>query len=214
MKTADSVMLTVLAGLAVLLSTPLSVSQAATPENPKAPGVIDDFTDTAKTPWEFITDTVMGGKSTGKMEFVTHEDKSAMHMTGSVSSKKKNNFIQVRRPANPSPKKKYFNASNYDGLRLRVKANSQTYTIHLKTSSTLFPWQRYQAEFKTDGSWQEVIIPFKEFKPKSLKRKIKTSKLKTLAVVAITPDMKADIYIDEIAFYHKSDLANPSRATR
>jgi hypothetical protein len=210
MKTFDSVttlrILTVLAGLALLLSTPMAVSHAATPEKPKAPGVIDDFTDTQKTPWKFITDNVMGGKSTGKMVFITQDKKPSLHMTGSVSSKKKNNFIQVRRPANPAPKKKYFNASDYDGLKLKVKGNSQTYAIHFKTSSTLFPWQHYEATFKTQGIWEEIFIPFKDFKPKSLKRAIKTSKLKTMAIVAANPNMKVDITIDEIAFYHKTDL--------
>ena len=212
MKTSDSVMLIVLASLAVLLSTPMAVSHAATPEKPKAPGVIDDFSDAEKTPWEVITDNVMGGKSTGKMVFITRDKKPSLHMTGSVSSKKKNNFIQVRRPANPNPKKKYFNASDYDGLKLKVKGNGQTYAIHFKTSSTLFPWQHYEATFKTQGTWENIFIPFKDFKPKSLKRAIKTSKLKTLAIVAGTPDMKVDITVDEIAFYRKSDLKVTSSA--
>ncbi len=75
-----------------------------------------------------------------------------------------------------------------------------------KTSSTLFPWQHYQAEFKTDGTWQEVLIPFKDFKPKSLKRVVKASKLRTIALVAMTPNMKADVYIAEIALCHSADL--------
>jgi hypothetical protein len=185
--------------------------QAATPDKPLAPGVIDDFKDTQTTPWEFITDKVMGGKSTGKMEFVTHEDRPSLHLTGSVSSEKKNNFIQVRRPVDP--KKKYFNASDYDGLRLRVKSKSGTYAVHFKTSSTLFPWQHYQAEFKTEGQWQEIIIPFKDFKPQSLRRAIKTSKLKTIGIVAMKKEMKVDLYIHEIAFYRKADLKAASPET-
>ncbi|NQV33715.1 MAG: CIA30 family protein [Phycisphaeraceae bacterium] len=200
-----------LTGLVVLLSVPMTVAQAATPDKPLAPGVIDDFRDTKTNPWEFITDKVMGGKSTGKMEFVTHEDRPSLHLTGSVSSKKKNNFIQARRPVDP--KKKYFNASDYDGLRLKVKSSSATYAVHFKTSSTLFPWQHYQAEFKTVDGWQEVIIPFKDFKPQSLRRTIKTSKLKTIGIVAMKKDMKVDLYIHEIAFYKKVDLKDTSAAT-
>jgi len=188
----------------VLLILPMSVTHAATPEKKLKPKVIDDFADAKTSPWEFVTDKVMGGKSTGKMTFVTHEEKTTLHMTGSVSAKKKNNFIQVRRPFDL--KKKYFNGSAYHGLRLGVKGNRQTYAIHLKTSSTPFPWQRYEAEFKADGTWQEVFILFKDFKPKSLKRAVKASKLKTIALVAMTPNMKADIYIAEIAFYHSADL--------
>ncbi len=192
------------ASLMVLLISAMDVTHAAAPGKKLSPKVIDDFTDAKASPWEFVTDKAMGGKSTGKMTFVTHEERTTLHLTGSVSAKKKNNFIQVRRPFDP--KKKYFNASGYDGLRLRVKGNSQTYAIHLKTSSTLFPWQHYQAEFKTDGTWQEVLIPFKDFKPKSLKRVVKASKLRTIALVAMTPNMKADVYIAEITLCHSADL--------
>jgi len=202
----------VLTGLLMLLSTPMIMIHAATSEKQAGPTVIDDFKETKASPWEFVTDNVMGGTSTGKMAFVTHEEKVTLHMTGSVSAKKKNNFIQVRRPVHP--KEKYFNASDYDGLRLKVKGNKETYAIHFKTSSTLFPWQHYQAEFKTNGTWQEVFIPFKDFKPKSLRRAIKTSKLKTLAIVAMKKNMKVNIFIDEIAFFRKADLKEASPPAR
>ncbi len=44
------------------------------------------------------------------------------------------------------------------------------------------------ADCDMDGysDWEEIFIPFKDFKPKSLKRAIKTSKLKTMAIVAAT----------------------------
>ena len=131
--------LIVLTGLTVLLSTPVRAIQAAAPDTPLAPGVIDDFKDTQTTPWEFITDKVMGGKSTGKMEFVTHEDRPSLHLTGSVSSKKKNNFIQARRPVDP--KKKYFNASDYDGLFFgaRREDTQLTSTLQLEFRDVLTP---------------------------------------------------------------------------
>ena len=188
----------------MLLCMPLMAAPATSSQKQAPSKVIDTCAETKTTPWEFITDKVMGGKSTGKMAFVTQDKKTCLHMTGTVSSKKKNNFIQVRRSVHP--KKKYFDASAFLGLRLKVKGDGKPYVVHLKTSSTVFPWQHYQAEFKTDGSWQEVFLAFKDFKPKSLKRSVKSSKLKTLAVVAMTPDMKADIYIDEIAFYTEQEL--------
>lgn len=201
-----------LTGLIILLCIPLMAAYAASPQKQAPSKVIDTCTETKTTPWKFIADKVMGGKSTGKMAFVTQDERTCLHMTGAVSSKKKNNFIQVRRSVHP--KKKYFNASDYAGLKLKIKGNGQPYVIHLKTSSTVFPWQHYQAEFKTDGAWQEVFLAFKDFKPKSLKRSVKSSKLKTLAVVAMTPDMKADIYIDEVAFCTEEELKASRPAKR
>jgi hypothetical protein len=200
--------LIILTGAAILLSIPMLAARGATSEKQKNAKVIDDFKDTKASPWKFITDKVMGGASTGKMAFVTHEKKSALHMTGSVSLKKKTGFIQVRRSVDA--KKKYFNASNYDGLKLKVKGKNETYAVHFKTSSTVFPWQHYEATFKTNGAWQDVFIPFKDFKPISLRRAIKTSKLKTIGIVAAKKEFKADLYIQKVAFYHKADLPKES----
>ena len=192
----------VLAAFVTFLSI-RAVVVCGAPARMQRPKVIDNFTKSNAGDWELMTDQAMGGVSTGELAF-TKGSRSSLHMTGSVSLKNNGGFIQARRPVGPD--NKYFDATGYEGLRLKVKGNKKEYAVHLKTSSTLFPWQHYEAKFKTDGSWQEIVIPFKKFKPYSLKKAIKTSKLKTVAVVATGQEIEVDIYLDEIAFYRKADM--------
>lgn len=171
--------------------------------------LIDDFSAGGRnkafgTPWQLFTDEVMGGKSTGKMELVKLEGHTCLHMTGDVSDKKKNNFVQVRLEADK--KRKYVNAGKFDGIRLRVKSNGEKYVLHLKTKNTWFPWQRYEAGFDTETDWQDIYVPFKQFAQKSIKAKLDIAKLKSIAIVAMKEGMKADIHIDRIGFYEDKDM--------
>jgi len=63
--------------------------------------LIDDFSSAGskksfKTSWQFFSDRVMGGVSSGKMEFVKDDERSSMHMTGAVSLANNGGFIQAR----------------------------------------------------------------------------------------------------------------------
>ena len=49
--------------------------------------LIEDFQIQPETRWRFIADTVMGGVSTGQVEFVQEDGDIHAHMTGSVSTK-------------------------------------------------------------------------------------------------------------------------------
>jgi len=174
--------------------------------------VIDDFSAGAKGSvsgknWEFVTDRVMGGTSKGKMEFVTHDGASCLHMAGTVSHNKRSAFIQARLDLG-SKKRKNFDAGRFDGIQLKVKGNGREYAVHLKTANTWFGWEFYRAEFATDGTWQEIKIGFEQFKPVSLKKRLDKTKLRRIAIVAGEKDSRADIFIDEIVFYKGKDVYN------
>ena len=171
--------------------------------------LIDNFSSGGKNKvfggeWELFTDSVMGGKSTGKMELVKHEGNTCLRMSGDVSDKKNNNFIQVRLEADK--KRKFADASKFDGVRLRVKSNGEKYALHVKTKNTWLPWQRYEAVFETCGEWDEIRVEFKKFAGKGLKNKLDSGKIKSIAVVGMKGGMKADIYIDRIGFFEGKDM--------
>jgi peptide methionine sulfoxide reductase msrA/msrB len=166
--------------------------------------IIDDFSEPGKGEpsdgrWEFITDQVMGGVSTGTIDFGQWDNRSCLHMTGLVSLENNGGFIQARLKLNP--KAKYFDARSFAGVNLRVKGNGESYAVHLRSKHTWLPWQFYQAEFETNRIWQDIKIPFEKFNPVSLKKKLDTGKLKTIAIVAIKKEFQADILVDQISFY-------------
>jgi peptide methionine sulfoxide reductase msrA/msrB len=154
--------------------------------------------------WEFISDRVMGGLSTGKIEFKKHDGRSCLNMTGSVLVKNNVGFIQAR--AGFGPGGRSFDARKFKGVRLRAKGNGQPYTIHLRTADTRLPRQHYQASFRTNGKWQDIKIPFTLFKPYSLRSPLNTRVLKSIAVAATERQYDADILVDEIAFYRNQKM--------
>jgi len=166
--------------------------------------LIDDFSSMGSknsfgTKWEFVSDRVMGGVSSGEIEFVSEDERLCLHLTGSVSLANNGGFIQARTSFNP--KGRSFDARRFTGVKLLAKGNSQQYAVHLLTSDTRLPWQYYQAVFSTNGEWQEIKIPFTLFKPYSLQSPLNTRTLKSIAIVAIGREFDADIFVDEVAFH-------------
>ncbi|MBN2594962.1 MAG: CIA30 family protein, partial [Sedimentisphaerales bacterium] len=189
-------------------------------KSPPKTMLIDDFSseDSKKsfsTYWEFISDRVMGGVSSGKIEFVSEDERSCLHLTGTVSLANNGGFIQAR--TNLNPQGRSFDARWFTGIKLLVKGNSQQYAVQLRTADTRLAQQFYQAVFTTNGQWQEIKIPFTLFKPYSLPGPLNTRTLKSIAIVAIGRDpapgavqgeFEADIFVDEIAFYEGQTMYN------
>jgi peptide methionine sulfoxide reductase msrA/msrB len=173
--------------------------------------LIDDFSSVGSkksfgTNLQFVSDRVTGGVSLGKIEFVSDDERSYMHMTGVVSPANNGGFVQAR--TNFNHEGRSFDARRFTGVKMLVKGNSQQYVVHLRTADTRLQQQYYQAEFTTNGQWQEIKIPFTQFRPYSLGIPLNTRTLKNIAVVAIGNEFEADIFVDEIAFYGDKTMYN------
>ena len=68
---------------------------------------------------------------------------------------------------------------------------------------TFMPWQYYSVEFKTSPNWNEIIIPFSNFKRSNFyqPRGFKSKDIATLGIVAYGRDYEADIDLAKIEFY-------------
>ncbi|UCC97930.1 MAG: bifunctional methionine sulfoxide reductase B/A protein [Phycisphaerales bacterium] len=212
----------VLLGLLVslLLALGLAGSNGAQPERPRPgsarpsePMLIDDFSGEGSgkrfgTRWESVSDRVTGEASGGKIEFVNHDSRSCLHLTGSVSAKNDGGFIQAR--ASLSSRRGAFDARSFKGIRLTVKGNGHPYALHLRTSDTRLARQFYEASFPTNEAWQDIEIPFARFVPRSLRKPLNLRTLRSVAVVApassAAKEFEVDIFVDEIAFYRESKM--------
>ena len=65
--------------------------------------------------WNFITDQVMGGVSTGKFTVEKVDGVMCYRMIGDVSTKNNGGFIQIRAKLNPE-----INSKKYDGVYVNV----------------------------------------------------------------------------------------------
>ena len=166
--------------------------------------LLDDFStefSTLNNQWTGFTDRVMGGKSDIIVSRVSDSESDYIRMTGKVSLENNGGFIQIRQKLTLSGK--LFDGSEYKGIRLNVRGIGSNYYIFLRTSNTLFPWQHFSAPIKVQPDWQVVEIPWTAFKKGDYGNwgKLKTSKLKSLAIVAYGKAFQAQIDVQEIGFY-------------
>jgi hypothetical protein len=180
---------------AALLGAALPPAIAEEPQSKDA--LIEDFTMQPETRWRFFTDQVMGGVSTGRVDFAKEDGQAFARMTGSVSTANRGGFIQMRLDlASPPPE-------DTTGVRLIVRGNDQRYFVHLRTGGTLLPWQYYQAGFDVTESWSEVRLPLDAFAASGgLLRSVPApGSLTSVAVVAYGRDHDAQIDVREVGFY-------------
>ena len=148
--------------------------------------------------WNFITDQVMGGISTGKFVVEKVDGVMCYRMLGNVSTKNNGGFIQIRAKLNPE-----INSKKYDGVYLKVYGNEKNYNLHLRTGFTLAPWQYYSYTFATTKNWTEIRAPFNKFKKSNFyqPKSILGQNIKSVGLVAGFDDFKSDICLSEIGFY-------------
>ena len=156
------------------------------------------FTDkfNEKNEWNFITDQVMGGISTGKYSYEKINNVNILKINGNVSTKNNGGFIQVRRNLNN------VNLTNAKNVEVIAKGNNEKYFIHLRTNFTLLPWQYYQYSFTVKKKFKNFILPIRNFKKSGflLPDKIKQKNIKSIGIVAFGRDHKAELTVKEINF--------------
>ena len=162
-------------------------------DNLQNPGVT-----TQGNSWQFFTDGVMGGLSSGKAKIEKVNGKKSYRMTGNVTTENNGGFIQMRVNINPNiPKKKY------SGIYLETYGNNLKYAIHIRTAYTKLPWQYYSSKFIAKNKWLEIKLPFNNFGQSNFyqPKKFNYNNIKTIGIVAGFDDFNADISISKIGFY-------------
>jgi hypothetical protein len=158
--------------------------------------LIDDFSDISERRWEFISDQVMGGVSTGILEYKSEKGISYALMKGQVSTANNGGFIQIRTDID-KPK-----TDDLTGLHIKARGNTQTYYLFLRTAFTLLPWQYYQASFDVTEEWQVYQLPLDIFAPSGrwLPNKVSPKAIRSLGIVAFGRDHNAEIEVAEVGF--------------
>ena len=148
--------------------------------------------------WNFVTDQVMGGISTGKFVVDKVDGILCYRMTGYVSTKNNGGFIQMRTKLSPG-----INTEDYVGVYVKVYGNEKNYNLHLRTGLTLAPWQYYSYTFAATKNWIKIRAPFEEFKKSNFyqPKSILGQNIKSVGLVAGFDNFKSDICLNEIGFY-------------
>jgi hypothetical protein len=169
------------------------------------PVVLEDFSNLPESRWEFIADTVMGGVSTGNVQFLSKDGQGFLKLSGKVSTENNGGFIQARMPLDMTST--HTLPDSAQGIWLKARGNNQPYFVHVRTSGTVLPWQYYQATFEVTDQWQDIKLAWEDFKPSgglsgSFLRDVPLAgKIKSIAIVAFGRDHQADVEVAEIGYY-------------
>lgn len=166
--------------------------------------LIDDFENPEQgsslgTRWRGFSDRVMGGVSRETVAFEKIDGRECLRLTGDVRLDNNGGFIQAALDLGTWGRS--FDASGYTGLRLKVRGNGESYSLHLRTPDNTRPWQSYRSKFTAGPDWQTIELPFAEFQPYRLETPLDRSRLRRIGVVAIGREFSADLAVCELAFY-------------
>ena len=164
--------------------------------------IIYSFSSDSYRHWQFVSDGVMGGLSTGKLTFEKDGEVDFGRLTGDVTTKNNGGFIQFR--ANVSFDKTGDQGQMIKGVRLTGRGNGAKYFIHFRTSDNRRPSDYYSAEFQTGLEWNSIELPFSKFKRSRFDNSILLSgnKIQSMGVVAYGREHIADVSISKIEFYY------------
>tara|TARA_E500000331_G_C17197596_1_gene687846 strand:+ start:385 stop:855 length:471 start_codon:yes stop_codon:yes gene_type:complete len=148
------------------------------------------------TPWEFITDEVMGGVSQGSLLATKIDGLAAMRLKGLVSLENNGGFIQMAFNINKNGT--IFDASCFSAIELDVLGNDENYDLRLRTARLSRPWQSYRANFFARARHETVHIPFSNFCPHKTERPFEPNLLLRIGVLAIGRSFEADISLSAV----------------
>lgn len=148
--------------------------------------------------WNFVSDKVMGGVSTGRFQVEFINGQKCYRMTGEVSTKNNGGFIQIRTKLKPE-----INTKDYKGIYIKVYGNEKNYNLHLRTRLTVAPWQYYSFTFFTSKNWNEIRANFNEFEKSNFyqPKSILGQNIISVGLVAGFDDFSSDICLSEIGFF-------------
>ena len=167
--------------------------------------LIDDFDDPnliskLGTVWRGVSDQVMGGISQASVTRETVDGRTALRLSGDVRLENDGGFIQAA--LDLSPAGGTFDASGFAGLRIAVRGNGERYSLHLRSTDNVRPWQSYRAHFVAGPDWETLELPFASFMPYRLEAPLDITRLRRIGLVAIGRAFSADLAVSEIVFYH------------
>lgn len=153
------------------------------------------------THWRLVTDGVMGGISTGRLQADSVNGKACLRLRGSVRLENNGGFIQAALDVDQTPGG---DASTFQGVLIEVLGNNAEYNLHLRTDDVWLPWQSYRSSFHATPGWQTIKLPFAGFGGYRISRTLDTGQLKRIGIVAIGKAFAADLCVARLEYYREN----------
>jgi peptide methionine sulfoxide reductase msrA/msrB len=191
--------------LAVWVS--LSAARGTSAQSVEDKLLIDSFSNarekgvpTAK--WQFMG----GGARAGRMQIQEYEGRTCLHLMGTPATALQSTSRSVEAQRSLYSRRRPFDAHAYEGIQLTAKGNGGVYAVHLRTADARQAGQYYRSEFNAEGQWQQIKLPFWDFAPVAMVRRLDPAQLMSLSIVVNGKEPNTDLYVDEIAFYREQNM--------
>lgn len=152
-----------------------------------------------ETNWEFVSDTVMGGVSSGQIAKQVVDGRRATRLTGVVSLENNGGFIQMASDLTRDGLS--LDASNWVGIEIDVYGNDAIYDLRIRTDNLERPWQSFRAPIHASAQWTAVRLPFPVFEPHRTDKVFDPAKLRRIGIVAVGRVFQADIAVSAVRLY-------------
>lgn len=149
--------------------------------------------------WEFVSDTVMGGVSSGGVAEEIVGGRNATVLRGKVSLENNGGFIQMAFDLHEGGSD--VDVSAWDGIAIDVYGDGDTYDVRLRTAQLSRPWQSFRADFVGHPQWQNVKIPFSSLVSHRVEAIFDPTCLRRIGILAIGRARDACIAVSNIGFY-------------
>ncbi len=157
-----------------------------------------DLSAGAGNAWRFVSDTVMGGVSRGRLLPDSMAGRDCLRLQGEVSLDNNGGFVQG---ALGVPENVRALIAGYRGIVLDAHGNGEDYNVHLRTRDLWLPWQSFRSTFTALPQWQRLYLPFSDFKPYRTGKALDTAGIERIGIVAIGRAFSADLCIGMLGLY-------------
>ena len=168
-------------------------------------GLIDDFSDPSRASngqvWRLVSDRVMGGLSSGRVQHLFHRGRPALRMTGDVRLENNGGFLQVN--LDLAEDGQAFDASAWAGIAVTLCGDGGSYAVNLRSTDLDRPWQSYRATLESTQRWQCHRLPFESFLPHRTGRALAPGRLRRVGIIAIGEARHVDVALGELRFFRR-----------
>jgi hypothetical protein len=149
--------------------------------------------------WEFISDTVMGGVSSGCIAEDIVGGCDATVLRGTVSLENNGGFIQMAFDLHQGGAD--VDVSAWDGIEIDAYGDGGTYDVRLRTAQLTRPWQSFRSDFVGEPHWTKVKIPFSSLVSHRVEAVFDPTRLRRIGILAIGRERDACLAVSNIGFY-------------
>ncbi|WP_373187801.1 CIA30 family protein [Halopseudomonas sp.] len=148
------------------------------------------------SPWVAISDQVMGGISSARLQQRDCGGSASTCLTGRTSLENNGGFVQMKLDIGPA-----HSLANFRGLFIELYGVAHEYDLRVKTSQLDKPWQSFRCKLQVAPQWTRFTIPYTHLRAHRTDAALDPSQIRSIAVVAIGEEFDVDVCVRRAGFF-------------